>query len=340
MGRSDILEATRPSGKLSRILGGLLVVAGVLLLAFGWPQYFADPGLKYEQLAEIKVGDPGFPDLQGRYPAEALTRYRISDDNGASVVLHAVRYRNEQGASASAMVFPPRETPAERVAVKDEVQLRGEFWNGAADAIKTHSGEDGLFVTWWDNAQRIHFLTGRQGWAASPVAGAYPEPEQERFWQAVGGGFDAEEEYLRQLARWLTMDAEQALAEMSAAIPGDRPVYFLMCLDDLARLAEMETLSGVKLPFEVRIFAPTANVHTQIADVKRWAHEKGVGAYLVQQLPTGGVRAWRITTEEGAKTLLARLLPFTTSLAQPLKPASLVYQSGWGAYLSIYEWRR
>jgi hydroxylamine oxidation protein HaoB len=60
----------------------------------------------------------------------------------------------------------------------------------------------------------------------------------------------------------------------------------------------------------------------------------------VQALPNGGTRAWRITREEGTKTLLARLLPFTTSLAKPLDKLSLVYQSPWGGYLSVYEWRR
>jgi len=337
--RVDLVQGKRPDSSLPRILGGLLLLAGFLLLALGWPRFFSERGLKYAKLAEMKAGDASFPDLQGRYSAEGLNRYRISRDDEAAVILNVVTYRDEQGGLASAIVFPPGEQSGQGLMGRDEGLLRRDLWNSAAEAVRAHTGEEAPFVTWWDNAQRLRFLTGRKGWVASPVAGAYPDGEDRRFWQSVGGRFQQDEERLRQLARWLTMDAEQALAEMSAVVSNDRPVYFLMCVDDLARLAEMETLSGVKLPFEVRNFPSAADVHTQIAEVKRWANEKGVGAYLVRQLPTGGIRAWRISTPEGARTLLARLMPFTTSLARPLEAMSLVYQSGWGAYISIYEWR-
>jgi hydroxylamine oxidation protein HaoB len=117
-------------------------------------------------------------------------------------------------------------------------------------------------------------------------------------------------------------------------------VYWLACLDDLARLSEIEALGGAKLPFEARVFPAADNIHGQIAEARRWAGEAGPGAYLAQQLPGGGARVWRITREAGTKTLLARLLPFTSSLAQPLAKLSLVYQSSWGGYLSVYQWQR
>jgi hydroxylamine oxidation protein HaoB len=109
-------------------------------------------------------------------------------------------------------------------------------------------------------------------------------------------------------------------------------------LDDLARLSEIEALSGVSLPFEARFFPGEANIHTQIAAVKRWAGEKGSGSYLIHPLPGGGIRAWRITAEEGEKTLLARLLPFVSSVGRTPAQLQLVYQSEQGAYLSIFKW--
>lgn len=320
--------------------GIVLLLAGGMVLVFGWPDWLDSSGMKYEKLSELKAGDAGFPELGGRYPAEKLTRYEIGREDGGSVVLNVVDYRDNQGQPGRASVFPPTGamTTANLPAGSDG-QLRHDLWKAAAGAIQAHTGEDAQFVSWWDNAQRISFMTGRKNWLSSPVAGAFSDTEQKQFWEEVSGGFDADEKPMRQLARWLSMDAEAALAEMSGILPKGRPVYFLMCLDDLARLSEIESLSGVRLPFEVRVFPQSDDVHTQIAEVKRWANEKGNGAYLVQQLPGGGVRAWRITTDEGVKTLLARLLPFTTSLAKPLENQSLVYQSGWGAYLSIYQWR-
>lgn len=322
---------------LLKTFGGMLLLAGSLLLIFGWPG--GGPELEYRKLAEIQAGEAGFPEIAGRYPAEKLSRYEIARHGEGSLILNVVDYRGDQGGLERAIVFPQERGPgAEGRPAQGDVQLRHDLWKAAADTILAHSGEDALFVSWWDNAQRIRFLTGRKVWLRSPVAGAFSDGAQRRFWKEVSGGFAQDEGTIRQWAHWLTMDAEAALTEMSAVLPKDKPVYFLICLDDLARLAEIESLSGVRLPFEVRLF-PAGDVHAQIAGVKRWANEKGDGAYLVQQLSGGAVRAWRITTAEGAKTLLARLLPFTTSLAKPLENQALVYQSGWGGYLSIYQWK-
>ena len=294
---------------------------------FGLPD-FSGRGLQYEKLAELQAGQPGFPELRGAFPATSLTRYRLTRQS-SNVELQVAQY----GQAASAIVYPPA-TDAEK-----EAGLRHDLWQAAAAAIVKNSDDNALFMAWWDDGQRVRFLTGREPWLAQPVAAAFPDAGQQRFWRQAGGGFAADDRRHRQLARWLGMDAEAALAEMDAVLPKGRTVYWLLCLDDLARLGEIEALGGVKLPFEARSFPQADNIHAQIAEVRRWAGETGADAYLVQALPGGGVRAWR-THADGAKTLLARLLPFTSSLAQPLAPLALVYQSGWGGYLSVYQWRR
>lgn len=331
---SNIEPAKRPKTPLKTVFGGIAILAGIMLMLFGLLD-FSDHGLKYEKLAELKSGELGFPEIKGQYPVEKLTRYRIGKE-AASVEVNVAHYQQSPALPASAIVFPL----ADSAQPKGETGLRHDLWQAAAEAIQGHTDKNAVFLSWWDDGQRVQFLTGRKPWLNQPVARAFPDKDQKTFWQQAGGGFDQDETKLRQLARWLSMDADAALAEMAQAIPKDQPVYWLLCLDDLARLSEIEALSGVKLPFEARIFPQADNIHGQIAEVKRWADEKGVGSYLVQQLPSGGARVWRITTEEGVKTLLARLLPFTTSLAKPLEPLSLVYQSGWGGYLSVYEWRR
>lgn len=317
-----------------KALGSIAVLLGIWVMVFGLPD-LTDHGLKYEKLAELKQGEPGFPEIKGQYPIERLDRYRISRD-GSGVEVNVAHYRVPEGQPNSAIVYPP----ADKAQPQGEVGLRHDLWQAAAEAIQSHTDKNALFLSWWDDGQRIRFLTGRKPWLDQPVASAFPDKDQQKFWQQAGGGFNQDEAKLKQLARWLSMDADAALAEMAQTIPKDQPVYWLVCLDNLARLAEIETLSSVKLPFEARIFPQADNIHGQIAEVKRWADEKGIGSYLVQQLPAGGARVWRITTENGVKTLLARLLPFTTSLAKPLEHQALVYQSGWGGYLSVYEWRR
>ncbi len=331
----SVVRTVRPFGWLKPTVGALVLLAGGALMAFGPPKLPFHP-MKYEKLPEVKSGEAGFPQLGGRYPVERLARYRISREGSAGVELNVAEFRDAQGRPGSAIIYPHEDA----VPSQQDLNLRHDLWKGAAESILAHTGEDALFVAWWDDAQRIRFLTGRNNWTVDPAAGAYRKYEQRVFWEKAGGGYNPDETKLRQLARWLAMDADAALAEMDLALPKDQPVYFLACLDDLARMHEIQNLSGTKLPFEARVFPRADNIHSQIAEVKRWAGEKGVGSYLVQSIPGGGVRAWRITTEAGTKTLLARLLPFTTSLAKPLDNQSLVYQSGWGEYLSIYEWRR
>ncbi len=327
----ETILPTRPRGWLKTTLGGIAILAGAGLLFFGLPD-FSNHGLQYEKLAELKPGEPGFPEIQGAFPVETLARYRIGHEAGGGVELNVAHYQD--GQKATAIVFPPAGN------AQSEASLRHDLWQAAAEAIQKHTGQDALFLSWWDDGQRIRFLSGRKPWLDQPAAAAFPDAKQQEFWRQAGGGFATDETRLKQFARWLSMDADAALAEMDQALPKGQPVYWLVCLDDLARLSEIEALSGVKLPFEARVFPQADNIHSQIAEVKRWAGEKGVGAYLVQQLPAGGARVWRVTTEDGVKTLLARLLPFTTSLAKPLEHQALVYQSPWGGYLSVYQWQR
>jgi hydroxylamine oxidation protein HaoB len=315
-------------GKLKTVFGGMAIMAGIGLILFGLPD-FSKPSFNYAKLAELKPGQPGFPELHGAYPAESVSQYRIKRES-ASLDIQVAQYQK----TASTIIYPPADN------TEKEANLRYELWQAAALAIRKHSNQEALFLSWWDNGQRIRFMSGRKPWLDKPISAAFPDKGQQTFWRQVSGGFDKDETRLKQLARWLSMDADAALVEMDQILTKGQDIYWLLCLDDLARLSEIEALSGVKLPFEARVFPPADNIHAQIAEVRRWAGETGVGSYLVQQLPSGGARVWRITSEDGVKTLLARLLPFTSSLAKPLDRQTLVYQSGWGGYLSVYQWQR
>jgi hydroxylamine oxidation protein HaoB len=335
---TQLNEDARRISKPRLFLGLGLLLAGIAIFFLGLPHFFSKE-LRFEKIKEMKPGDPGFPTLDGQFQPESLGEYEIGRADQVMVSLHAVSYSDKSGALRRAIVFPPSDHGSSAPqGIRDGNQVRHDLWANAAKAIRQHTDENALFVSWWDNAQRIHFLSGRDAWAAQPVGDAFPEPRSRGFWGEIAGGFAEDEQPLRQLARWLTMDADQALAELSERLPKDRPVFWAVCLDDLARLSEIEALSGVSLPLEARFFPAEANIHAQISAVKRWAEEKGRASYLVHPLPGGGIRAWRITSEEGEKTLLARLLPFVGSVGRTPEQLQLVYQSGQGAYLSIFKW--
>ncbi|AAU92746.1 hydroxylamine oxidation protein HaoB [Methylococcus capsulatus] len=302
----------------------LASLAGLVLLLSGGALLLYDrfrPAVTLEEVpateAERTALEPG-----GAFPITALTRYALRRGN-ASVTLTVADYRDARNQSHRVTLFP-----ADR--------LRHDTWKAVGEAIIRHTDGNALFLAWWDDAQRIHFLSGRETWLDRPAAAAFPDDEERSVWGKVAGGFAAVPDASRRLARWLTMEADAALEAMKAELPAERPVYLLVCLDDLARLGEIEALAGVRLPFEAARF-PGGDLHGQIAAVQQWARQDvDQASYLVQQTPGAGVQAWRITTPQGRDTLLARLLPFTTSLARPLPQAQTVYQSGWGSHITIY----
>jgi hydroxylamine oxidation protein HaoB len=315
---------------LPKAFGGLLMVIGALILLSDWFDTGINGKLRWEktEIVERRSADFGEPSPKGN--AERLLRYRITQGETAVLTLTVAEYLDVQHQKARAIVFPPGQ------AEHSDGRLRHDLWQQAADAINTHTTRDAVFISWWDNAQRIDYATQRPVWALQPSALAFHDRYELGLWSELTGSVTKEDGKLRQLAHWLTTDSELAIAEMQMLFK-QQPTYILICLDDLARLGEIETLSGKKLPFEFKLFPPANDLHGQIAAVKTWAAENGTGNYLAQQLGSGETRAWRITTGQGTQTLLARLLPFTSSLAKPIDQLALVYQSAWGAYLSIYQ---
>ncbi len=319
------------------IAGIICIVSGVWIGLFGFPKW-SNPAIAYEKVQEIKAADANFPVFTTYFPADSLAKYLVHQGENATLSLDAVQYRANDGGTRQAIVYLPDNSVAQPT--QEIKKLRHDLWAEAMLAVTQNTDEKTLFLSWWDNSQRIDLLSGRLTWARAPIAAAFAGNGEQKLWQQIADPFAKDEAPLRVLAKWLAMDAQQALKEMTGTLPANIPVYLLACADDLARVNEIERLSGKKLGFEARIFPQSGDMHSQIAEVKRWASETGSGSYLVQTIPGQGIRAWRITDSETENTLLAKMLPFTSSLAKPLENLEAVYQSSWGAYLTIYHWRR
>ena len=315
------------------ILGLLLVSGGLAMLPATrwWHRHFEPTFEVVEVKNQVTPEDLGF---SSHFPAERLTRYRLGKAQDLDIPLSVIDYRNEENQLEKVTVYPETK-PATAVR---SANPRMSLWSKVAEAISKHASPDALYITWWDNAQRIHFLTGEATWPRRPAAESFAGLPLAAFWQEAAGGLAVDTAPVRQLAQWLTMDADLALQAIRSDPNLSRMPYLLACVDDLARLGEIERLSGVSIPLEVRYFPSGEDLHGQIKEVRRWASETGSGAnYLVQPVVGGGVRAWRVTRPEGSNLLLIRLLPFSKSLESPLEGLRLVYQSHWGAYISLYE---
>jgi hydroxylamine oxidation protein HaoB len=324
--------------RLFRILGApLLLIGGSVLLISGVLELTKQPDshFNYHTVSELSLGVSGFPEIESHFPIQKVNRVSVTYMDKRQMVVDVAHYQDSVGNSRQALIFLPSGLTQKLPIFSDLNQLRWQAWLDASHSISDVS-TDSTVITWWDNAQRIHLLNGNNTWVNAPVSEAF-EHQQQDFWKHVSGGFQKRSEPSQQLANWLLMDAEMALEDIKKIIQIPHALYFLVCIDDLARLSEMRALSGKTLPFETRVFRSDNNIHSLISSVKRWAREKGNGSYLVQHLTGLSVRVWRITTAEGEKTLLARLLPFTSSLEKPLQNLELIHRSEWSGFVSIYQ---
>ena len=318
----------------------LLLTVGVLLMGLGlvmlpetpwWHRHF-DPAF---EVVSVKNGDAvGTLGFASHFAVDQLTSYRVGGAQGLDIPLSVIEYRNEAGKVENVTVYPDQKSGGSALASNPRMNL----WVTAAEAILRHASPEALYLTWWDNAQRIHFLTGENTSPRLPAAESLSDQTLSDFWKIAAGGISENPEASRQLAKWLTMDAARALPLIQSQLKSANPLYLLACVDDLARLGEIERLSGVSIPLDVRYFPAGEDLHAQIKAVRRWASEGGDEAnYLVQPVIGGGLRAWRVTRPEASNLLLIRLLPFSKSLEHPLEGTRMVYQSLWGGYITIHE---
>lgn len=285
-----------------------------------------------------RLGVTSAPEKQtgivGHFPADSIERYSFRYDGKEAFDLLVARYRDGDGAERTAVLFPRGEK--ESLFSVSPSGLRHDVWQAAAKAISSKAPENALFLSWWDDGQRIHFLSGREAWLRAPSEQSFINPVWKAMRQKLQEASAEERERLVKMARWLTLDAGKALAEMGEYFGKSRPVYLLVTNDLLLRLSEIAAYGGASPPLASKRFPAGENLHGDIAQVKRWANEEGDGNYLVQK-EGGYYRAFRPAQGEAKNTLLVRLLPFIDSLKKPPERVSLVYRSRWGAFLSVYK---
>lgn len=320
---------------------GLLLLTGIALLAGG-------SAILYRQLAAPAVsgaeGSPPGAELDvrrtaepqagapGRFPVRTMERYAFSQEGKELFSLLVARYQDQGSAPRAAVLFPK---DAQAIA-SSPTGVRHDVWKEAADVIVRKAPEDALFLSWWDSGQRIHYLSGRETWLHQPSLKTFSNPVWKAVQESLPPASEEETARLEQMARWLTMASDQALAEMAAHFGDARPVYLLVDNDLLLHLGEMAAYGGASLPLNSKNIPAGNDLHADIARVKRWANETGDGNYLAQK-EGAYYRVWSVSDEKTKNTLLIRLLPFVDSLKKLPEGVTLVYQSHWGGFLSVYR---
>ncbi len=326
------MEAVLPTGssrKLLPSLGLALVSGGVLLL--GWVAYsFLKPGpapYRYQLTEEggvdrfASLGLEAWPDLK-------IGKYEVRVDGLDKPV--AVAHVGRRGAAAPVMLDGDNRS-GEPLVFAD---TRLAELKTLAQAISKHMPKEALVLGWWDTARALRLLAGRETAFDSHLGEPLitPAPWQGRnrpiakyereFWGAPPD--EAERQRFRRFAEALTAEAATGAA-MLRELAGGREAYVAVHVADLFKLG---LLHPDRLGVAYKDFPIQGDMHGPIAFVKRWMLDNKYSAYTLHELSERQARVYFLTNAQSGSTLLAQMLPLTTSRPTELEALQLVYQHG------------
>ncbi len=204
-----------------------------------------------------------------------------------------------------------------------------------ASAIAKHVPKGAPILAWWDTSRQIQLLTGYETIFTSqhgePLITPQlwqPRIEAIRKYEREFWGTPASADESRTFQRFvdaLTMDVQEGSAMLRQLTDG-REGYVAVHLSDLYKLGLMrpDRIGVAYKDFPLR----GGDVHGLSGMVKRWLNDNNYTSYSVHGVTENYVRAYFLTDSKSGNTLLAQMLPMTTSQPLDLKAVQLVYQQG------------
>lgn len=310
-------------------LGFLLVAGGFLLL--GWLAYlWLHPGPAPYRYALVDEGGVARFDKLGleAWPDLAVGRYemRVDGVNEALAVTHVARRGD-----APPVRLDWENRAGEPVGALDS---RLSELTALATAIGKHAPKDAVVLAWWDTSRQIRLLAGRDTLFESHLGEPAIVPEQ---WRGRGGAVDkVEREFwgapagtderrnFQRFADALGADPAEGVA-MLRELAGAREAYLAIHVTDVYKLGRMRP---DRLDMAYKDFPMGANLHGLVGYLKSWMRDHGYVSYALQSLSDNQVRAYFLRDGRSGNTLLAQMLPFTTSNPLELQAVQLVFQHG------------
>jgi hydroxylamine oxidation protein HaoB len=200
-------------------------------------------------------------------------------------------------------------------------------------AIREHVPQDAVVLAWWDFSRAIRLVASRaaplddaqaRGLLTPAAWSAATAPERARW--GAGAPVASTESFTRFIDALLDSDEMRAADSMKELADG-KPAYVAVRISDVWRLAAAKPQ---KLSIAYKDFAATGVSHGLIKSAQQWLRDEKIeGGFAVE--PIGGAtRLHYFARKSDADRLIARLLPFSTSLPAPPTRFSLVYQhKGW-----------
>ena len=329
-----------PSGlrtKLLPSLGILLVTGGLLLLAWFAYLWFNPQPAPYRYTLVAEGGTDQFSQLSlEAWPDLTIAQYEIHAEGVNDPIALATTARRGQ--------TPPILISWENRSSELLISLDSKLseLTALATAINKHAGKDARILAWWDTSRQIRLLTGRDTlfsahlgeplilpgpWQAYSDAirhhenqfwGAPASAEEHRTFQRFADALIAEPnpgaDILRDLAGIASAGSEAA-----------REAYLVIHVTDLYKLG---LLRPEHFDLALKNFPMEGNMHGMIGYLKKWMQDNNFATYTLQSLSDSMVRGYFLRDANSSNTLIAQMLPFTTTQPLDFEALQLIYQQG------------
>jgi hydroxylamine oxidation protein HaoB len=204
-----------------------------------------------------------------------------------------------------------------------------------APAIAKHVPKDSVILAWGDTSRQIQLLTGLETVFTSHLSGPLITPllwrprieaiekYEREFW---GSTVSAEERgKFQRFADALSAEPTEGVAILRE-LTGGREAYVVVHVSDLYKLGQMrpDRIGVAYKDFPLK----GGDVHGLSAMVKRWQLDNNYTSQTVHGLSEDNARAYFLTDDRSKDTLLAQMLPMTTSQPLEFKAVQLVHKQG------------
>lgn len=309
------------------LIGALLVAGGLFLL--GWLAWvILSPGpapYRYELVAE--GGMDKFPDLGLNGQEDlAIRKYEVRAA-GADTPVAVLHVGNKENGAPVLLEWQNR---AAEPVLTITAQM-SELVN-LAQAVSKHTPPRSVVLAWWDTSRQLELLAGANVLLdenlAQPLLIPAPwhgerdaiEALEQRFWK-VPRSSETEAQF-NQYVDALLSDVRTGVAKLRQ-LAGGGEAYVVVHLSEAYRLG---ALHPDRFGIAYRDFPKTGQTHGMITGVKGWLDKQGYESYALEDKGGNAVRVYFFTAPTSGDTLMAQMLPFSTSRPLELEELQLVYQ--------------
>jgi hydroxylamine oxidation protein HaoB len=322
---------TRPGSRVLPLLGIVLVAGGLFLL--GWFAFlWFDPGpAPYHYRLVEEGGVDKFPKLElGPWSDLSISKQEVHVEGMEEPVASA--YLARRGNTKPVMLAWENHVGEPMVFVDSKLSELSIL----APVIARNMPKDATILAWWDTSRQIQILTGLEtvftSHLSEPLITPMPwRPRAEsiaKYERDFWGSAPSEEEKrkFQRFADALLAEPTEGAAILRELTDG-REGYVVVHISDLYKLGMMRP-DGIGVAYKDFTVKGSGDVHGLNVMVKRWQADNKFSSHTVHGLSETNVRAYFLTDDKSVKTLLAQMLPMTTSLILELKPLQMVYKEG------------